>query len=83
MIGSRVFAAALILAAAWPAAAQDRNITVPVADLERMLQSEPMEIVKAEISRPKAQGDITLKADVSFSGQPPIRVMLRKAERGS
>ena len=72
-------------AASWPAAAQDRNITLPVADLERMLGSEPMQIVDARISRPKLQGavDITLKADVSFSGQPPIRLKVRKAERGA
>jgi hypothetical protein len=72
-------------AASWPAAAQDRNITLPVADLERMLGSEPMQIVNTEISRPKLQGavDITLKADVSFSGQPPIRLKVRKAERGA
>ena len=72
-------------AASWPVAAQDRNITLPVADLERMLGSEPMQIVNAEISRPKLQGavDITLKADVSFSGQPPIRLKVRKAERGA
>jgi hypothetical protein len=44
-----------------------------------------MQIVNAEISRPKLQGavDITLKADVSFSGQPPIRLKVRKAERGA
>jgi hypothetical protein len=72
-------------AASWPAAAQDRNITLPVADLERMLGSEPMQIVDAKISRPKLQGsvDITLKADVSFSGGPPLRVKLRKAEPGA
>jgi hypothetical protein len=71
--------------AAWPAAGQDRNITLPVADLEHMLGSEPMQIVDAKISRPKLQGavDITLKADVSFSGQPPIRLKVRKAERGA
>jgi hypothetical protein len=44
-----------------------------------------MQIVDAKISRPKLQGavDITLKADVSFSGQPPIRLKVRKAERGA
>ena len=83
-----VIAALSIIAfwvASWPVAAQDRNITLPVADLERMLGSEPMQIVNAEISRPKLQGavDITLKADVSFSGQPPIRLKVRKAERGA
>jgi hypothetical protein len=77
--------AALIVAAFCSAAAQDRNITFPVADLERMLGSEPLQIVDAEISRPKLQGavDITLKADVSFSERPPIRVKLRQAERGA
>ena len=83
-----VIAALSIIAfwvASWPVAAQDRNITLPVADLERMLGAEPMQIVNAEISRPKLQGavDITLKADVSFSGQPPIRLKVRKAERGA
>jgi hypothetical protein len=79
----RALLVALIVAATWPAAAQDRNITLPVADLEHMLQSEPMQIVKAEISRPKAKGDITLKADVAFADRPPIRVKVRKAERGA
>jgi hypothetical protein len=63
--------------------AQDANITLPVPELEHMLASEPFTIVSAEISRPKAKGDITLKADVSFDGQPPIRVKLRKAEPGA
>jgi hypothetical protein len=75
--------AALIVAASWSAAAQDRNIALPIADLEHMLQAEPLQIVTAEISRPKAKGDITLKADVSFSGRPAIRVKLRKAEPGA
>jgi hypothetical protein len=79
----RALLAALIVAVSWSAAAQDRNVTLPIADLEHMLQSEPMQIVDAEISRPKAKGDITLKADVSFSGQPPLRVKLRKAEPGA
>jgi hypothetical protein len=50
-----------------------------------MLGSEPMQIVAAEISRPKLQGavDVTLKADVSFADRPPIRVKVRKAERGA
>jgi hypothetical protein len=80
----RALLAALVVAVSWSAAAQDRNITLPVADLEHMLGSEPMQIVAATISRPKLQGatDITLKADVTFSERPPIRVKLRKAERG-
>ena len=48
-----------------------------------MLQAEPIRIVTAEISRPKAKGDITLKADVAFADRPPIRVKVRKAERGA
>ena len=83
MIRSQVFTALLLAAAFWSAAAQDRNITLPVADLERMLQSEPMRIVDAELSRPKAKGDITLKADVAFADRAPIRVKIRKAERGA
>lgn len=65
------------------ALAQDANITQPVPALERQLAAEPLEIVSAEISRPKAAGDITLKADISFGGAPPIRVKLRKAEPGA
>jgi len=56
----------VLVAVAWPAFAQDRNITLPVPELEQMLQTEPMRIVNAEISRPKAKGDITLKGDVAF-----------------
>jgi hypothetical protein len=74
---TKALLAALLVAACWSAAAQDRNITLPVAELERMLQTEPMQIVNAEISRPKAKGDITLKADVSFGERPPIRIKLR------
>lgn len=86
MTHSRLFAALLLLvAASWSVAAQDSHVALPVAELESMLQSEPMQIVDAEISRPKLQGavDITLKADVAFSGRPPIRVKVRKAERGA
>jgi hypothetical protein len=65
------------------APAQDTNIALPVPELERMLTTEPFAIVSAEISRPKAKGDITLKADLSFDGKPPVRVKLRKAEPGA
>ena len=77
MSGSRALTALLLIAASCTAAAQDRNIALPVADLEHMLQAEPMRIVTAEISRPKAKGDITLKADVAFADRPPIRVKVR------
>lgn len=63
--------------------AQDANITQAVPDLERQLLAVPMEIVNAEISRPKASGDITLKADIAFGGAAPVRVKLRKAEPGA
>jgi hypothetical protein len=75
--------AALLLAPVATAAAQDANITQPVADLERLLAAEPLEIVQAQISRPKAKGDITLRAEVSFGGAPALRVKLRKSEPGA
>jgi hypothetical protein len=65
------------------AAAQDLNVQLPVPTLERQLGIEPFEIVTAEISRPKAKGDITLRAEVAFAGAPPYRVKLRKAEPGA
>jgi hypothetical protein len=78
-----LLAAPLLLGLGTTAAAQDANITQPIADLERLLAAEPLVITQAEISRPKAKGDITLKADVSFGGAPPLRVKLRKAEPGA
>jgi hypothetical protein len=75
--------APLLLALGMTAAAQDSNITQPIADLEKLLAAEPLVITQAEISRPKAKGDITLKAEVSFGGAPPLRVKLRKAEPGA
>jgi len=78
-----LLAASLLLALGTTAAAQDSNITQPIADLERLLAAEPLVITQAEISRPKAKGDITLRADVSFGGAPPLRVKLRKAEPGA
>jgi hypothetical protein len=77
------FFAPLLLALVATATAQDANITQPVADLERLLAAEPLVITHAEISRPKAKGDITLRAEVSFGGAPPMRVKLRKAEPGA
>jgi hypothetical protein len=70
-----------LLGAAAPA--QDANVTRPVDELERLLSAEPLVIEHAEISRPKAKGDITLKADVAFGGAEPLRVKLRKAEPGA
>ena len=71
----------MLAAALVPAAlvGQDLNVTRPAVELERLLAEAPKRIVSAEISRPKAKGDITLKADVSFGGAPPLRVKLRKA----
>lgn len=65
------------------ATAQDLNIPRPVEELERELATAPFKIVTAEISRPKAKGDITLKAELSFGGQAPYRVKLRRAEPGA
>lgn len=70
------------LAAVAPVAAQDLNLPLPVVELEQMLWHEPLRIVTAEISRPKAKGDITLKAEVAFGDRPPLRVKLRKAVPG-
>jgi len=78
-----VFAAMPLLVVVTAAAAQDANITQPIADLERLLAAEPLVIEKAEISRPNAKGDITLRADVSFGGAPPLRVKLRRADPGA
>jgi hypothetical protein len=72
-----------LLATLATATAQDLNIPRPVDELEHELRTAPLKIVSAKISRPKAQGDITLKAEVSFGGQPPYRVKLRRAEPGA
>jgi hypothetical protein len=73
----------LLAVFALPLAAQDANFSLQVADLERLLHAEPLVITQAEISRPKAAGDITLRADISFGGSTPVRVKLRKAEPGA
>jgi hypothetical protein len=75
----------MALLLAWNAAApaQDVNIAIPTPELERMLTSDPFTIVSAEISRPKAEGDITLKAEAAFAGREPIRIKLRKAVPGA
>lgn len=78
-----LFAVPLLLTMVATATAQDANIRQPVADLERLLAAEPLVIAHAEISRPNAKGDITLRADVSFGGAAPLRVKLRKAEPGA
>jgi len=78
-----LFAASLMLALVATATAQDANIKQSVAELEQLLGAEPLVISKAEISRPNAKGDITLKADVSFGGAPPLRVKLRRADPGA
>ena len=75
----------MLAAALVPAAlvGQDLNVTRPAVELERLLAEAPMRIVSAEISRPKAKGDITLKADVAFGDEPPMRVKLRKSMPGA
>jgi len=79
-LATQVAAIALLLCAAGAAATQDLNIPRPAPELELELATEPFRVAAAEISRPKAKGDITLKAEVSFSGDPPYRVKLRRAE---
>ncbi len=79
----RVLLAVAVFGWAAVAGAQDANIAAPVPELEKMLTTDPFQIVSAEISRPKAKGDITLKAEVSFDGKPPLTVKLRKAEPGA
>ncbi len=76
-------AGSLLLALAATAMAQDANIKQPIAELERLLAAEPLVIHEAKISRPNAKGDITLRAEVSFGGSPPLRVKLRKSEPGA
>ena len=76
-------AGTLLALGATNAPAQDRNIAFPIADLEQWITHEPMTIVSAEISRPKAKGDITLKAEATFGDHPPFRVKVRKAEPGA
>ncbi|RPH56704.1 MAG: hypothetical protein EHM89_15035 [Acidobacteria bacterium] len=71
------------LIVAGPILAQDTNITMPVAELERMLADDPLKIVSADKSRPKAPGDITSKAEVSLGGREPFRVKLRRSEPGA
>jgi hypothetical protein len=73
----------MALAAALPAAAQEQNFALPPVELERILQTEPLRIVSAAISRPTAQGDITLKAEIAFGDRAPMRIKLRRAEAGA
>ena len=75
--------AALLLAVVAMVAAQDVNIPRLADAIERELATAPFAITAAEISRPKAKGDITLKAEVSFAGAPAYRVKLRRAEPGA
>jgi hypothetical protein len=73
------------LLAGWAATAGavDANVPRPVPEIEAELADAPFTIVSAEISRPKAKGDITLRAELSFAGGPPYRVKLRRAEPGA
>jgi hypothetical protein len=75
--------ASLLLGTIATAAGQDANITQPVANLEKLLAAEPLVITQAQISRPLAKGDITLRAQVSFGGSPPLEVKLRHADPGA
>jgi hypothetical protein len=79
----RLATACVIAGLSCAAVAQDVNLPQPAEELERVLAEQPFTIVTAEISRPKAEGDITLKADVSFGGAAPMRVKLRRADPGA
>ena len=58
--------------------AADVNIPAPAAALERQLATEPFRIVAAEISRPKARGDIT-RASMAATQRPRLLIMARQA----
>jgi hypothetical protein len=73
----------LLLLGVTAAQAQDANITRPIAELEKLFAAEPLVITQAQISRPKAKGDITLRAQLSFGGSPPVEVKLRHADPGA
>jgi hypothetical protein len=75
--------AALAFACVRVATAQDDNIAFPINELEPMLWNEPLNIVSAQISRPQARGDITLRAEVAFGERPPMRVKVRHALPGA
>jgi hypothetical protein len=75
--------ASLLLGLAATAAAQDANITQPVPEIEKLLAAEPLAITQAQISRPKAKGDITLRAHLTFGGSAPLEVKLRHADPGA
>jgi len=81
--GFLVTIGALLACGPLQAPAQDKNFSVPVPELERLVTQEPMRVVHAEISRPKAKGDITLKAEAVFGDHAPFRVKVRKAEPGA
>lgn len=80
---TRIATAIALAHLAWPVLAQDVNLSRPAPEIERQLAADPFVITAAEISRPKARGDITLKAEVSFGGEPPFRVKLRRAVPGA
>jgi hypothetical protein len=75
--------AVLAIAFVRAATAQDSNIALPVDELEAMLWNDPFSIVSAEISRPQARGDITLRAEVAFGERAPMRVKVRHALPGA
>jgi hypothetical protein len=88
MIAARpIIAAAWVLSAMLSAgavtAAADPHFARPVTELEPELEGQPLQIASATQSRPRARGDVALKAEVSFGGGPPYRVKLRKAQPGA
>jgi hypothetical protein len=84
-VKARAAAIALTLLTGWHATvgAAEVNIPVPAEALERQLATEPFSIVAAQTSRPTVKNDTTLKAEISLSGNPTVRVKLRRAEPGA
>ena len=78
-----LFSTPLLLVLAAAAAAQDANITRPVAELEQLLAAEPLVITQAQISRPRIKSDVVLRAEISFGGAPPLTMKLHRAEPGA
>lgn len=63
--------------------AQDARFVLPPDELERRLVHEEFTIESASISRPKVEGDITLRAEVKFIDGFAMRAKIRRATRGA
>lgn len=77
--GVRAWAYTVLLTAGGAAAAADPHFARPVAQIEQELAAPSMQVVATTLSRPRAAGDATLRAEVSFGDAPAYRVKLRVA----